>query len=127
MNSDGQTPHYILYNLYALEAQFFTIQLPRIRSEDGPELPIFDDEAWMAAHYAPEEPAINIIEETTKLRQQELAWLRNLSPQEWSRTARHPWWGMHTLQWWVELQLEYSLQVIKQLAAPGQSGIGNDV
>lgn len=117
ISSDGHTAHYALYQLYALEAQFFAVQLPRMRIEETAGLPVFDADQWMASHYHPEEPVDNIIGEVTKLRQHELGWLRYLSSQEWSYTARHPWWGVHTLQWWVELQLDYSLEVLKQLTA----------
>ena len=109
------TPHYLLFHLRELEAHQFSAQLPRFL--DGPHtaLPAFDDKAWMAGHYLPAEPASDILDDLLKLRSQELIWLRNLPPDGWSRYARHPWWGEHTLQWWVELQLEYSIRHLRQL------------
>ncbi len=121
---DGRSPHYVLYQLRAWEAHFYTIQLRRMLAEENIMLPLFDDSAWMAPHYNPAESPGEIINEIWALRQQELGWLRKLSPQEWSRTGRHPWWGAHTLQWWVEQQLEYSRQVVKQLAAGGELQTG---
>jgi len=113
----SRTPHYILFHLRELEAQVFARQLPRILSEARPELPVFNDAAWMEGHYRAEEPASSLLEELAKLRQQELAWLRSLPPAGWSSPARHPWWGEHTLQWWVELQVEYSYQHLKEISS----------
>lgn len=113
---DLNTPHYILEHLRELEAQVFAIQLGRILDEEIPLVPVFDDDAWMAIHYKPEEPALTILEDFANLRKQELNWLRKLSPAAWSCIARHPWWGVHTLQWWVELQLDYSNQHLRELS-----------
>lgn len=114
---DSYTPHYVLAHLRELEDQVFNIQLRRILDEETPLVPVFNDDAWMAIHYKPEEPAVTIIEGFVNLRKQEINWLRKLSPPAWSRIARHPQWGLHTLQWWVELQLDYSDQQLKELSA----------
>jgi hypothetical protein len=113
---DSHTPHYILAHLRELEAQVFAIQLRRILAEETPLVPVFDDDAWMSTHYRSEETALKIMEDFINLRKQELNYLRELSPAAWSRTARHPWWGLHTLQWWVELQLDYSDQHLRELS-----------
>lgn len=112
----SHAPHYILAHLRELEAQVFASQLRRILDEDTLLLPIFDDEAWMASHYRSEEPALIIMEDFVNLRKQEINWLRKIPPAGWSRTARHPWWGVHTLQWWVELQLDYSYNHLRELS-----------
>jgi len=113
----AHTPHYILAHLRELEEQVFSLQVRRILDEDSPVLTIFDDNVWVAGHYDPGKPARLILEEFTHLRKQEVNGLRVLPSEDWSRTARHPWWGVHTLQWWVELQLDYSQQHLKELAA----------
>ncbi len=110
-----RTPHYSLFHLRELEAQVFTRELPRILAEKSPTLRSFDDQAWMASHYSPDEPIAAIMAEVAQLRIHELGWLRQLSPADWSRLARHPWFGVHTLQWWVELQLDESVQHLRQL------------
>ncbi len=107
--------HYILFHLRELEAQVYTPQLPRFLAEDNPTLPVFDDQAWMAIHYLPDEPATSITTDLCRLRSSELEWLRGVPPTGWSRLARHPWWGVHTLQWWVEMQLDESIQHRKRL------------
>jgi hypothetical protein len=113
--SESNTPHYILFRLREVEIHVFSQQLPRFLAEICPILPVFDEQSWMADHYHPDEPITAIMEKVAKLRHDELAWLNGLPVSSWSRLARHPWWGMHTLQWWVELQLDYSFQHLKLL------------
>jgi hypothetical protein len=112
-----QTPHYTLTHLEVLESQVFNSNLRLIVDQGAPVLPIFDDIAWMANHYPTDKSAQGILEEFTVQRLQEIQWLRALPQSSWSLSARHPWWGVHTLQWWVELQLDYSLQHLSALTA----------
>ena len=109
------TPHYIIFHLRELEKQVFRLQLPRFIAEENLVLAVFDDQAWMREYYHADEPASAILDELAKLRHQELNWLRTLSPTQWSCTARHPWWGVHTVQWWAELQLDITFQHLKKL------------
>jgi DinB superfamily len=113
----GHTPHYLLFHLRELEEQVFAAQVPRILAETIPTIPVFDDEGWMEKHYCTGESPVAILEMLSDLRQHELTWLRNLPIAAWSRLARHPWWGLHTLQWWVELQADYSYQHLNQLSS----------
>ncbi len=113
----ASTPHYILAHLHALESQVFAAQLPRFLEENNPALPLFDARAWMAGHYTPGKPARAIYAGFAHLRTQEVEWLRGLPPPGWSRLARHPWWGVRTLQWWVELQLDQTQRHQRDLAA----------
>ncbi len=78
-------------------------------------LAAFDAEVWMAADYNPDVPAHLIIEDFAASRQWELGMLCGLAPLSWSRIARHPRWGVHTLQWWVELQRDNSHQYLSRL------------
>jgi len=117
INPAGHTPHYILFHLDALESQFFATQLPRILAEETPTLPVFEDRSWMADHYRLTEPPSAILGEFGELRHQELAWIYKIPPALWCRMARHPWWGLHAFQWWVELQADYSYQHLKQLSS----------
>jgi hypothetical protein len=114
----AHTSHYTLAHLCALEAQAFNPVLHRIVEEDDSLLPLFDDPSWMANQYKPDKPAQLIFEEFAILRKQEVIWLSSLPSGCWCNTARHPWWGLHTLQWWVELQLDYSHQHVADLVAP---------
>ncbi len=109
------SPHFILAHVRALDTMEFNDQIQHILTEEMPLLALFNDQAWMADHYQPGEPVNQIVEEISHVRQQEVILLRSLLPDSWSRTARHPWWGIHTLQWWVELQRDYTHQLLMQV------------
>jgi hypothetical protein len=113
----SRTPHYILAHLLVLERQVFSIQLHRIVEEDHPLLPLFDDETWMRDHYDADIPSSLLLEEFGALRMQEVAWLCSMPAESWNCAGRHPWWGVRSLQWWVELQLDVSRQHLAELAA----------
>jgi len=98
-----------------VEAQAFYIRLQRILDEVEPFLPLFDDKKWMEEHYDPGEPPEDILAQYIALRNEELAWLKNLSIQDWNRTGRHPWWGRRALQWWVEQVLRFSEEHLQRL------------
>ena len=109
------TPHYTLAHLRALESQAIAVRLRRTLDEAEPYLPLFDDEGWMALHYDPSELAPAILEDYARLRGEELSWLEGLPAEAWNRTARHPWWGVRALQWWVEQCLLTARQHVAQL------------
>jgi len=110
-------PHYILSHLQAVEVKLIDVALLSILNQPSPMIPAFDVESWMKTHYDPDEPAKAILKELVNLRNSEQAWLIELPSSGWSRSARHPWWGLHTLQWWVELQLDYSYQHLKEISS----------
>jgi hypothetical protein len=120
---DQPTPHQVLAHLRALEAHAIALRLRRILDESEPYLPLFDDDGWMAANYDPSEAVTSILDDYASLRQQELAWLHELPPAAWNRTARHPWWGVRALQWWAEQALLTARQHLEQL----QNKPGSDV
>lgn len=113
---DSHTPHFVLAHLRELEEQIFTSNLYRIQIEDSPRLVLFDDEAWMAEHYQADKSAQIILAEYSALHTKEVTWLSGLPATSWSRIGRHPWWGVRTFQWWVELQLDDSRQHIARLS-----------
>jgi hypothetical protein len=117
---DQPTPHQVLAHLRAIESQAIVVRLRRILDESEPYLPLFDDDGWMAAHYDPNEPVQSILDDYASLRQQELSWLRDIPSAVWNRTARHPWWGVRALQWWVEQCLLVARQHLEQLAPAGK-------
>ncbi len=114
---EAHTPHYTLAHLRDLEKQEYIPNLKHILAEDKPLLSVFDDETWTQGHYRRDEAAGEILEEFTRLREQEVAWLCDLPTASWSRTARHLWWGVRTSQWWVELQLDQSRQHVEWLTS----------
>lgn len=114
---EGGTPHRVLAHLRAIEAQALSLRLQRILDEMEPYLPLFNDSQWMAAHYDPDEPPEEILAAYRGLRREEVQMVKDLPPQGWNRTSRHPWWGVKTLQWWVEQILHYSEQHLQQIRA----------
>jgi hypothetical protein len=105
---NGQTRHWWLAHLRAIEDQALSMRLRRIRDEYCPYLQLFDDGAWMAAYYDPHEPPESLLAGYARLREEELEWLQVMAPSIWNRTARHPWFGVRTLQWWGERCLSYA-------------------
>ena len=114
---DGDTPHKVLAHLRAIEKHALSVRLRLILDEEAPTLILFDDSGWMDTHYDPDEPPREILEDYATLRQRELTWLRNLPAEGWNRTARHPWWGSRSFQWYVEQCLEYSEEHLRALQA----------
>ena len=110
----GQTLHYVLAHLRNIEAQALAVRLRRILDEDTPLLSLFDDEAWMASNYQADEPVQVILDDYRHNRQEELSWLRSMPAIAWNRLARHPWWGVRTLQWWVEHSLAHAQEHIQE-------------
>jgi hypothetical protein len=108
LETDGDTPHKVLAHLRAIETHALSVRLRLILDEEAPTLVLFNDDKWMDTHYDPDEPPQEILEDYARLRQRELTWLRNLTGEGWNRSARHPWWGMRSLQWYVEQCLAYS-------------------
>lgn len=115
LGDDRQTPHSILARLWVDEAHGFVPQVRRIIDEEMPLLPAFDGRAWMADQYDPEIPSRVMVEDFASLRTWEVGLLCGLPPIIWSRSARHPRCGVHTLQWWVEQQRDNSNRYLSQL------------
>jgi hypothetical protein len=113
----AHTPYGILLHLRELEAHWFAVQLPRLVHETSPVLSACTEEGSMDGQNQPVEQSEDILEEFSRLRNQELIWLRSLTSSDWSRIGRHPWYGVHTLQWWVEYQLDLSQQYLHELAS----------
>jgi DinB superfamily len=114
--ADEPTPHSVLAHLCELEAHVFGPNLYCIVADSNPLLPPFKNKFWIATDYDPNRSPVLLLEEFSVLRKQEVTWLQVLTHESWSRTARHPWLGLHTLQWWVELQRDYSYQHLPILA-----------
>lgn len=116
INAEGQTPHRLLAHLRALEKQALFPGLMSILNEEFPQLLTFDESTWIQTRYDPHEPPEAILVEYARLRDSELAILRELPPDAWNRTAYHSWLGERTLQWWVEYCLIVAGDHLRQLA-----------
>lgn len=111
----SRSAHPVIAHLLDVERQAYWLRMERILSEDCPQLPVFDAEAWARERYQPTEPLELILEEYAQLRRSELERLQFMPPGGWSRQGRHPAYGLRTLQWWVEKSLAHSEEHLRSL------------
>ena len=111
------TPHQLLAHLRLVELEIFAPRIHRILEENQPYLDLFEDEYWMQASYNPAEPVEDILLDYEQARHQEITEIEHMPISAWNRTGRHPWFGVRTLQWWVELCLTYSRERLSWLRA----------
>jgi hypothetical protein len=114
---DQPTPHWILAHLRNIEVQALAPRIKKILNEDDPHLILFDDDHWMEINYDPDEPVEAMIDEYERIRNEEMSWLEEMDISGWSRTGRHPWFGVRTLQWWVEKTLAYAEEHLEDINA----------
>jgi hypothetical protein len=114
-SDDQPSPHRLLAHLRSIEIQALAPRLKTILTEDHPNLVLFDDDRWMETHYRKDEPVDSIIDDYERIRQEELSWLTQMDPRAWSRTCRHPWFGVRTLQWWVEKTMAYAEEHLQDI------------
>ncbi len=114
--SAAKTPHFRLALLRALECEVFPVYIHSILSAQATVLEPFHMESWEKDQYQLGEPIGDILDDLADHRKQELIFLRNISPVDWSKSTRHPWYGKRTVQWWVELQLDISRQLVTELS-----------
>jgi len=113
--SGGMTCHQALAYLYDMEAQVIA---PAIRilltAAETPLPPCPDMRAWLA-QYRPADAPQDILQAYAHLRETEAGLLfRNGAP-PWSVQARHPRFGVRTLQWWVEASLLHARRQLRRL------------
>lgn len=113
---DAKSPHYRLALLRALDCEVFPINIHSMLSGEASVLEPFHMENWEADQYQLGEPLGDILDDLADHRKQEVTLLRSLSSADWSKSARHPWYGKRTVQWWVELQLDVSHQMVNELS-----------
>ena len=115
------SPHRCLAHLRDVQVQALSKRLKQILTKENPSFTLFDDEAWLERHYRQEEPWQDILEEFARAQVQILADLDPRDADIWNRNAEHPWFGMRTFQWWVELCLEYAQEHLGQIQSALQS------
>ncbi len=119
--ADGATLHQIAARVRDTEALAFWPRLQRILAEESPHLDAFPNHRWTQT-YHPEEPLRHIIAAFTHTRAEALAVLKNLNPDDWSRTSFHPPSGLRTLQWWVEQMYHHARAHLEAIRSAGSSG-----
>ena len=110
--------HQIAWHTRDVEKLVYGARIQRTLNEDNPEFKNFDADEWMAAHYNPQEPLAEILDEFIKNVDELCKTLRGLPQEAWSRESRHETMGGElTLQLWVERSLahiEEHLQTVKK-------------
>jgi hypothetical protein len=91
-------------------------RLQRVRTEEQPMLPGYDESQWAIdhdyAHAAVPEQMARFREGRARL----LAFLRDLSPEDWDRTGQHSQWGRVTLADLAVLVLGHDGYHLRQIA-----------
>ena len=111
----GWSAHQVAVHVRDAEARAFAPRVVRIVEEDDPELPSFDGDGWMAAHYDRHESLDAILQEIERVRGETLARIETLPAPGWGRTGRHPERGRRTVQWWVEYSVAHTQEHIEQI------------
>jgi hypothetical protein len=112
--ADDQTPYQVLAHLRAVEAQLIYPRLMHTSNEASS--PLSDEENQKKADYKPAETPEAIFEAYARLRDEELARLRELPPAGWNRVYSNPGYEERTLQWWAEQCLAQAEEHLRQLA-----------
>ena len=106
--ADGWSVHQLAAHTRDVEKMVYGLRVRRTLEEDDPLFENFDGDAYMAAHYNPEEPLASILDELADSVRANVARLRALPPDAWTRPSRHETYGAgFTAQTWVERALAH--------------------
>lgn len=106
----GWTPHQHVAHLLAAEQHVFHVRIPRILAEERPVFDNWDEEAHMARDYRPEGDIEELAEAFMKAREQTVGYFKELTPEQWTRTAVWPGAGEVDLAWVAERALAHALE-----------------
>lgn len=113
-DKDGWTIHQLAVHTRDADKLVYGLRIRRTVDEDNPEFENFDQDAWMTAHYNPDESLASILDELSASIKNTVAKLRNLPSADWSRTSSHKiYGGGFTLQTWVERGLAHIQEHLK--------------
>lgn len=105
---DGWNIHQLAVHTRDADKLVYGLRIRRTAEEDNPEFENFDQDAWMAAHYDPDEPLASILDELSVSVTKTVSMLRKLPPDIWTRVSSHEiYGGGFTLQTWVERGLAH--------------------
>jgi len=114
----GWNTHQLAVHTRDVDKLAYGLRARRTATEDEPKFQNFDGEAWMAAHYNPDEPLASVLDELSASVKETAALLRDLPPEAWSRQSSHEiYGGGFTLQTWVERGLAHiqeHLETVKE-------------
>ncbi len=117
---DGWSVHQIAVHTRDVDKLVYSWRARRTATEDDPEFPHFDGEAYLAEHYDASESIANTLDDFVENVETFVKLLRTLPTEAWSRLSRHAMLGGGlTLQTWVEKDLahiEEHLETVKRQA-----------
>jgi hypothetical protein len=106
----------LVTHLLDTETRFYVPFFERIQAEDFPCLSGLDDPSTgTGGRTTAGQTLLASLAEYRNLRQHTAGRLEALPPQVWNRLGRHPWWGVRTLQWWVEQCQAHARRHFQQL------------
>ena len=102
------TIHQVAVHVRDVHKLVYSVRVRTTAAEEDPEFQNFDPEAYMNEHYSVDEPLLEILDELQGSVLDLASMLRELTPEDWSRTSRHALLGHgFTLQTWVERDLAH--------------------
>lgn len=109
LEADGWNLHQLAAHTRDVEIFVYGMRMRRTVEEENPEFQDFDAEAWMAEHYDPNEPLIDLLDQFFKSVQQAADWLETLPTEAWARKSRHVMASgeIFTLEDWVERNIAH--------------------
>jgi hypothetical protein len=107
VEAGGWNAHQLAAHARDVQIHVYGARARRTVSEEKPEFPNFDGDAWIAEHYLADEPLTKILDELLADVRQVVPWLEGLPTAAWSRLSRHEVYGEFTMQTWVERMLAH--------------------
>lgn len=112
--ADGWNVHQIAAHTRDVERMIYGLRVRRSLEEENPLFENFDGDAWMAEHYNTDEPLASILDELADSVRTNVARLKRLPPEAWTRPSRHETYGGgFTVQTWVERGLAHIEEHLK--------------
>ena len=112
--TDGWNVHQIAAHTRDVERMIYGLRVRRSLEEENPLFENFDGDAWMAEHYNTDEPLASILDELADSVRTNVARLKRLPPEAWTRPSRHETYGGgFTVQTWVERGLAHIEEHLK--------------
>ena len=114
LNQGGWNVHQVAVHVRDVDKLVYGVRARRTAVESQPEFSNFDGNAYMAEHYAANEPLDEILDGFVKNVEALAQLLSDLPNEAWSRESRHITLGHgFTLQSWVERELAHIEEHIK--------------
>ncbi len=107
--------HQVVSHLRDTEERVFLYRVKRILKEDHPEVPNFDQDAWQREHYSPTEPLKKMLADFRSARRKQIVLLRKTTDKDWDRTARHPEYGVISVNWLVNHNVNHTFEHLSQI------------